>query len=253
MLIENQLEGTDHRHLGQTLTYAAGLDAATVVWIAGEFTDEHRATLDWLNEITAEDVSFFGLEVELWRIGDSLPAPKFNIVCRPNEWTKQTPPRELTETQQLYLEYWGALRAYLQQCGSPVRPRKPLPQSWTDFSIGRSGFWLQATGNLQDKRVGVTLCLRGEHSKDHFRRLLEGKAAIEAAVGSGLDWQERPDRVISVIALEQADTDLGDRAKWTEQQEWLRGKLEAFNAAFRERVRALDASEYVEEDEEEPE
>ena len=87
-LIENQLERTDHTHLGQLLTYAAGLQTVTVIWVASTFTDEHRAALDWLNEITDERFRFFGLEIELWRIGDSLAAPKFNIVSKPNEWTR---------------------------------------------------------------------------------------------------------------------------------------------------------------------
>lgn len=77
VLIENQLERTDHLHLGQLMTYAAGLDAATVVWVARQVTDEHRAALDWLNRITARDFNFFGLEVELWRIGDSPLAPNY--------------------------------------------------------------------------------------------------------------------------------------------------------------------------------
>src|SRR5437762_8950858 len=79
VLIENQLERTDHCHLGQLLTYAAGLEAVTIVWVAERFTEEHRATLDWLNERTDEKINFFGLEVELWRIGDSAIPPKFNI------------------------------------------------------------------------------------------------------------------------------------------------------------------------------
>jgi len=88
VLIENQIERTDHTHLGQIMTYAAGLNAVTIVWVAKRFTDEHRAALDWLNEITNEDITFFGLEVEVWRIGDSAKAPKFNVVSKPNEWTK---------------------------------------------------------------------------------------------------------------------------------------------------------------------
>src|SRR5689334_7653054 len=88
VLIENQLERTDHVHLGQLLTYAAGLNSVTIVWIAQRFTDEHRAALDWLNEVTDERINFFGLEVELWRIGDSPVAPKFNVVSKPNAWTK---------------------------------------------------------------------------------------------------------------------------------------------------------------------
>jgi hypothetical protein len=88
VLIENQLDRTDHAHLGQLLTYATGLEAATIVWVARSFTSEHRATLDWLNEITDDKFNFFGLEVELWKIGDSPVAPKFNVVSSPNEWSR---------------------------------------------------------------------------------------------------------------------------------------------------------------------
>ncbi len=88
VLIENQLERTDHTHLGQLLTYAAGLDVVTIVWVADHFSEEHRATLDWLNERTDEKINFFGLEVELWRIGDSPIARKFNVVSQPNDWTR---------------------------------------------------------------------------------------------------------------------------------------------------------------------
>ena len=77
VLIENQLEQTDHLHLGQIITYAAGLNAVTVIWIAARLTEEHRAALDWLNEITSEGTNFFGVEVELYRIADSPIAPPF--------------------------------------------------------------------------------------------------------------------------------------------------------------------------------
>ena len=87
VLVENQLEKTDHTHLGQLLTYAAGLDAVTIVWVARQFTDEHRAALDWLNDSTGAKLNFFGLEIELWKIGDSPMAPKFNVVSSPNDWS----------------------------------------------------------------------------------------------------------------------------------------------------------------------
>ncbi len=80
VLVENQLERTDHMHLGQLVTYAAGLDAVTVIWIASRFTEEHRAALDWLNEITHEGFNFFGLEIELWCTGSSLAAPKDRLI-----------------------------------------------------------------------------------------------------------------------------------------------------------------------------
>ena len=139
VLIENQLERSDHGHLGQLLTYAAGLKAVTIVWIAEQFTEEHRATLDWLNEITGEQFSFFALEIELWRIGGSPVAPKFNVACRPNDWTKPPPPN-LTETEILQQEYWTGLRALLLDRKSIVRPQKVLPQQSTSFAIGRAAF-----------------------------------------------------------------------------------------------------------------
>ena len=110
VLIENQLETTDHTHLGQLLTYAAGLDAVTIIWIAKRFTDEQRATLDWLNEVTGKNINIFGLEVELWRIGNSPIAPKFNIVAKPNEWTKGGIREKQTPAKQLQLEFWTAFR-----------------------------------------------------------------------------------------------------------------------------------------------
>lgn len=112
VLIENQLERTDHSHLGQLLTYAAGLKAVTIVWIAAQITEEHRAALDWLNEVTTESVNFFGLEIELWRIGESQRAPKFNVVSQPNDWTEAVrgntgPTANPSDSQQLYREYWA--------------------------------------------------------------------------------------------------------------------------------------------------
>src|SRR3954466_6629208 len=120
VLIENQLEKTDHSHLGQLLTYASGLEAATIVWIAARFTEEHRSTLDWLNKITDDSFRFFGLEVELWRIGQSPAAPKFNIVSKPNAWShsvaqaaRTIDDTELSEIRMMQRAYWEALQAVL--------------------------------------------------------------------------------------------------------------------------------------------
>ncbi len=88
VLIENQIEKTDHKHLGQLLTYASGLEAVTIIWIASKFTEEHRKSLDWLNEITDKRFKFFGLEIELFQIGDSPYAPRFNVISMPNNWGK---------------------------------------------------------------------------------------------------------------------------------------------------------------------
>ena len=90
VVIENQLGSTDHTHLGQLLTYAAGFDANVAIWIAKKFRAEHREALDLLNHRTGEDTQFFGVEVELWKIDNSRPAVHFKLVATPNEWRKWT-------------------------------------------------------------------------------------------------------------------------------------------------------------------
>ena len=156
VLIENQLERTDHAYLGQLMTYAAGLSAVTIVWIADRFTDEHRAALDWINEITNDDFNFFGLEVELWIIGQSSLAPKFSVVSKPNDWTRNISSAanrlqrdSLTETHQLQIEYWERFRQLYDSRQGVVRATKPHPQHWLNYSVGRSWFWLNTTINTR--------------------------------------------------------------------------------------------------------
>jgi hypothetical protein len=250
VLIENQLERTDHNHLGQILTYAAGLDAAYVVWIADRFTDEHRAAFDWLNEVTGDDVNFFGLEIELWRIDHSLPAPKFNVVSKPNDWSRavsrsRPDSGELTETQRLQLEYWRQFRDLVEESSSSITPRKPRPQHWYNFAVGRSGFIIQTVVNTRDGVIGVILVLHDQDAKPHFYLLEDQKEEIEREIGVSLEWHEMINKKQSRIKLIRENTDPTDRSKWEEQQRWLLEKLEAFHAVFAPRIATLDAADYI--------
>jgi Domain of unknown function (DUF4268) len=152
VLIENQLERTNHTHLGQLITYAAGRKAATIVWMPNPFTEEQRAALDWLNEMTDSRFTFFGLEIELWRIGDSALAPKFNLVSKPNDWSKiiveRTARVELTDAKELQLGFWTAFRDFVARQHTPIRATKPLPQNWMNVAVGRSGFGLAAVASF---------------------------------------------------------------------------------------------------------
>lgn len=253
VLIENQLERTDHTHLGQLMTYAAGLDAVTIVWIAERLTEEHRAALDWLNEITGEKVSFFGLEIELWRIGDSPIAPKFNMVSKPNDWTKAGTVRtsaeksEVTETKALQQEYWRAFREFLAERKSVLKPQKASPQHWLNFSIGRSYFGMSATVNSQEERIAVEVNMGGPNGKQNFRRLADQKSAIEAEIGYPLDWRELPQKDASRILIMRQNSNFRDDTRWPEQHSWLATTLEKFDAAFRRRIQELPAN-YEDED-----
>ena len=256
VVIENQLEPTNHIHLGQLLTYAAGLDAVTVVWIAKSFTDEHRAALDWLNEITPEGFSFFGLEIELWRIGDSPMAPKFNVVSHPNDWTKtvsRISRAELTSTDQLYLEYWTGLRDLLVERDGIINPVTARAQHWMyfyPFPDLSSDFWLSASVSLRGKWIRVSLMLAGEDGKSHFYLLKRDEVDIEEEISPELEWNEKEGRKQNYIRLSLYETDVEDRQDWDRQYQWLCEQLETFYNVFSERVKTLDASDYRPEEDE---
>ena len=246
VLIENQLERTDHAHLGQLLTYAAGLHAVTIVWIAARFSEEHRAAVDWLNEITDEKFRFFALEVELWRIADSPAAPKFNIVAQPNDWSRSVSDAAkaikndtLTETKAAQLKFWTLFAQYLQANGSMLRSQKPFPQHWTHFGIGRSGFLSSAILNTSDNILGAEIYINHEDAKTYFSALVVQREAIERELGFQLDWRELPDRKGSRILVERSISAPLDETYWPEYFVWLKEKLEAIQKVFRPRIREI--------------
>ena len=169
VLIENQIEKTDHTHLGQILTYGAGLEATTIVWIAKSFTEEHRATLDWLNEITSDKFNFFGLEIELWRIGDSPIAPKFNVVSKPNEWVRDGGEIQIISPEgKLRLDYWTTFIDYLHERNSTIKTSKPHSWHYLPFSIGRANVGLSAIVYTHKRKIAIQLYFAGPNAKSYF-------------------------------------------------------------------------------------
>lgn len=250
VLVENQLERTDHTHLGQLLTYAAGLETVTIIWIAERFTEEHRATLDWLNEITTDRFMFFGLEIELWRIGDSAIAPKFNVVSKPNDWSRSVQDSavkasELSELRKTQLEFWTAFKKYMEE-HSNIRCQKPAPQQWMNHSIGRSGFglasiissWSSVTQSWDPElRVEFSVSLPNSHR--YFELLEAQKAEIQAELGQTLTWSSAPDKR-TCKAYVRLSSNFLDRAEWVKEHEWLRANLEGFYRVFAPRIRTLE-------------
>jgi len=247
VLIENQLERTDHTHLGQLLTYAAGLQAVTIIWIAAKFTEQHRATLDWLNEITDDRFNFFGLEVELWRIGGSLAAPKFNIISKPNDWSRDVnvaaraiAAEPLTDTRQKQLAYWTLWRERLDAAPGNYRSRKPAPQHWLDFSIGRADYWVSATLNAAERRAGIELNMRNKpDDKLNFEALLADKETIEADFGQPLIWMPLNGKKSSRVAAYKTGVDPLDQTNWPELLDWMQETFDRFQRIFKQRIRAL--------------
>lgn len=254
VLVENQLERTDHSHLGQLLTYASGLEAVTIVWIAARFTEEHRSTLDWLNKITNESFRFFGLEVELWRIGESAVAPKFNMVSKPNDWSRSVAQAaraidesELSDIRLKQRAYWTDFHQVLNGMKGPVSGgRKPQPQSWMGYSIGRTNFSIEAVMLRQKRQIRAGLYIAGDQAKSLFYLLLEQKEEIEREIGSVLQWEELTSARDSRIAVYLSEVDPDNEGDWRRQHDWLASKVNDFHRVFRERVRLLDADQWRE-------
>lgn len=246
VLIENQLEPTDHKHLGQLLTYATGLKAVTIIWIAERFTEEHRATLDWLNNITDETLNFFGIEVELWKIGDSPSAPRFRMVSKPNDWTKsisraarKMESEDLTPTKQLQFKFWQGFSEYLLSQSDIVRPQSPKPQHWMNLALGKSGIYHKITMNTRDKLISSGIIIKTQNRLDIYDSFMDDKENIESELGFELNscWRLE-DKKESYIGVNHY-CDVKDEEKWSEQYLWLKNTLESIQNTFGPRVKKV--------------
>ena len=248
VVIENQLEKTDHSHLGQILTYAAGLHALKVVWIARRFTDEHRAALEWLNENTRENIRFFGLEIEVWKIDSSPPAPKFNIVVQPNDWTKSQPTTELTPTKKAQLDFWRGFVDHAKEHASNFCPTAPQPAAWMSLAIGKTDFGLQAIasswGEPDDQpELRAEFVLYRHKAAGRYKTLEGQRAQIEEEFEFGDDrlvWQESADTILRKIYCRTQVPNWLDEGQREASYQWLTERLDRLHEIFRDRIATLD-------------
>jgi Domain of unknown function (DUF4268) len=263
VVIENQLKQADHKHLGQVLTYAGGLPAAALIWIAERFHPGHSAALDWLNEHTNEGTDFYGIEVELVRIGNSPWAPSFNIVSKPNEFSKETRAGVVTSIspeRQLEFEFWKALRDHLNEKSDiisekgKVAPREPLePNSknlWKNYGVFRLEphqlAWNIIAVRSDPGELRVLVHLEGDRKRQSFDRLRDEKSEIEQQLSGyckgiePLHWRPPAGlhgRAGRISVFRSAD--IKARDKWPDYLEWLRTRLEAFYLVFQPRWEAI--------------
>lgn len=239
VLIENQLGKTDHPHLGQILTYAAGLDAVTIIWISPQFTDEHRACLDWLNRSTVEGLNFFGVQIEVWQIGGSEKAPRFNIVSQPNQWSKSVAAASNSISNnsngQAHLEYWTAFAEKLRASGGPVVPVRPAGQnSMVMAPFNKNGFSLIVASNIYESRIRVGLYITRD-ADGYFQSLCSKKSEIEAELGE-LVWHKAVQERALLQYMDANSTNVED---WPRQHEWLVERLQAFYRVLAPLVKTL--------------
>ena len=241
VVIENQLEPTNHDHIGKLITYSAAVEASTVVWVAEKIREEHRRAIDWLNDRTTEGLDFVAIEIELWKIAGSPPAPRIMIVARPDSFARAVRQgrTKRTETELTYLEFWEAFGDFLAQKKSKIARRKAQPQHWYDVAIGKTGGLIELTARARKKDLGVEMYLYGANAKGVFDRLSEERSEIEAALGVvTLEWMRLPNAKASRI-IQRRSLDLATRADWPEAHAWLEERALAFRKVFAPRVKKL--------------
>ena len=248
VVIENQFGQTDHSHLGQLLTYASGFDAQAIVWIAEHFRDEHREALDYLNHRTGEDTQFFGVEVELWRIGNSIPAPHFNAVVIPNEWRKQTVSAvkpgtgNVSDRRAKYRLFFQKLIDVLREEHKFTGARAAQPNSWYQFSAGHAQRVRYSASFPSGARCRIELYIDNgnkEWNENLFDDLEEYRTEIETALGETLQWERLDNRrACRISAVRQGSIDDDDETL-EDIREWMVEWLLKFKEVFGPRLADL--------------
>ena len=243
VVVENMFAPTDHDHLGKLITYAAGLEACYAVLLAPDFRDEHRSALNWLNHISTDDFGFFGVVLEAWRIGDSLPAPRLRVDVQPDEWSRSVRTERnasLTKNELAYRRFWGEfLPAFKADYPDWTRTDKPSKGNWMSFpSAWRKLCRYNATFCKPDgrHRLRAEVYIDAEDAgtvNKAFDDLWGLKQQIEQAVGEELEWNPLDSRRASRISLYfPDDIQIADEDRWPEARAWLVQAMGKMRAAF---------------------
>ncbi len=222
IIIENQLGDTNHDHLGKLITYASGKSADIIIWVVKRAREEHRAAIEWLNNHTDENISFFLVEIKLYQIGNSDIAVKFEIVEKPNDWAKEIKHQNNNSpTLQARYEYWVAFNEYAfsdNRFSKVFNQRKASTDHWMTLSVGSSSCHIDILQIRKNSNIGVEWNIPDD--KDLYHKLYEHKVDIESEMGVQLDWRELPEKKASRIVI-LTEADFENKSKWQDQFEWV--------------------------------
>lgn len=205
VIIENQLEMSNHDHLGKIITYASGLDAKVVVWIVKEAREEHRSAIEWLNNNTNSNINFFLIEIHAYKIENSDNAPMFQVIEQPNDFIKNNKSINSNDTmnksQSQRLKFWNQFNNVLVERGKPFNVRKATTDHWYNVAIGTSNAHIDITLVNKDSVIGVELYITD--NKEFFDKLYQRKDEIENDLGFKLDWRRlnnsKASRIVTFI------------------------------------------------------
>jgi len=232
IIIENQLEDTNHDHLGKIITYASGYDAEIIIWVVRDVREEHQRAIEWLNEHTDEKTGYFLIKVELWQIEGSKPAPKFDVLVSPNEWAKaiKASPAggELSDTKLQQLDFWTKFKGFVRAKDTRIRLQTPRPQHWYDVSMGSSEAHVALTINSRENLLGCEIYI--SRNKELFNFLQERKEEIEKEIGEQAEWVNAA--VASLIKIKKEIPDLFSQSEAENYFAWLYEKTTLFQKVF---------------------
>ncbi len=234
IIIENQLEETNHDHLGKIITYASGKDAEVIIWIVKKARDEHRQAIEWLNQHTDDQFAFFLIEIELWKINDSEPAPKFNIVERPNDWAKAMKKiANLSDSENLKLSFWQSFNSYASTNNEFIKNfklRKPQPQHWYDLGVGSSAYHIDLTVNTQKKRITAGIYINDD--KAIYKKFVDNETILKEVLECKvIEWRDAKKASRFLIS---APFDINDSATWNDAYKWLYEKCLKIKSVIKE-------------------
>lgn len=232
VVVENQLDASDHPHLGKLLTYAAGRGARAVIWISPEFRDEHSQAVEWLNSLSRADVSIFAVRLRVLKIGSSPPAISLDVVAGPSTWQKTDAESTLTPTEKLRKEFFGR---FLERAPRPLigRASKPPIANWLGLGSGKSSFWYELT-LLSGNRLRASLMIETgdrDTTKRIFDRFLARRVDVERAFEGPLDWEKSPENLRSWVGTHNPVV-LTDKSTWDPAIGWAIDVLQRLKSTF---------------------
>ena len=254
VVIENQLTRTDHDHLGKMITYASGLKSSIVIWVAHGFREEHRSAIDWLNEISGLDTRFFGVDLDVFQIGDSACAPHFDIIAKPNDWERQikrasassrgAPP---DETAFKLIGFWEDVRAYFELKRSQLELGKTVYDHKHYFKFGVRSTSVRAIVENNATKFRVEIFLAGqkkrpEYSRNWIDHMLANRDDIEKVAGETLIWDNPEQNVELSISYSPEPADIDDQTLRKAVIEQIYAKVHRLERAFRPHLEAFVAT-----------
>lgn len=233
IVIENQLEDTNHDHLGKLITYATGKSANIIVWLVKQAKPEHSAAINWLNKYTTEEIGFFLCEIKLYKIGESDPAVKFEVIEKPNNWSKGVQKMANAKPiEQQRHEYWTAFKNYATNntdFNKQFKVRNPSTDHWMNFSIKTSSCHISVSQIAKRNAISVEVYI--PDNKELYQHFLKHKDEIQQKTGVEYEWKELPEKKASRIIIEEP-FDLRNQGEWPKQFDWIISQMIKMKSAF---------------------